>query len=75
MNAARQAKLTFMVGGPAELFPAAQALLFTMGARVVHCGPVGSGQTAKLCNNMLLAVSMIGTAEAMNLGIRYNKHF
>lgn len=70
VNAARQGKLTFMVGGPTELFPAAQEILFTMGANVVHCGPVGSGQTAKLCNNMLLAVSMIGTAEAMNLGIR-----
>jgi len=70
VNAARLGQLTFMVGGPPEVFPAAQDLLSTMGARVVHCGPVGSGQVVKICNNMLLAVSMIGTSEAMNLGTR-----
>lgn len=70
VNAARLGQLTFMVGGPSEVFPAAQDLLFTMGARVVHCGPVGSGQAVKICNNMLLGISMIGTSEAMNLGIR-----
>jgi 3-hydroxyisobutyrate dehydrogenase len=59
-----------MVGGPSEVFSVAQDLLFTMGAIVVHCGPVGSGQAAKICNNMLLGISMIGTSEAMNLGIR-----
>jgi 3-hydroxyisobutyrate dehydrogenase len=71
VNAARLSQLTFMVGGPSEVFPAVQDLLFTMGARVVHCGPVGSGQAVKICNNMLLGISMIGTSEAMNLGIRY----
>lgn len=70
VNAARLGQLTFMVGGPTEVFPTAQKLLFTMGVRVVHCGPVGSGQAAKICNNMLLGISMIGTAEAFNLGIR-----
>ncbi|PNF24237.1 3-hydroxyisobutyrate dehydrogenase, mitochondrial [Cryptotermes secundus] len=70
VNAARLGQLTFLVGGPTEVFPAAQKLLFTMGVRAVHCGPVGSGQAAKICNNMLLGISMIGTAEAFNLGIR-----
>ncbi|XP_021936393.1 3-hydroxyisobutyrate dehydrogenase, mitochondrial isoform X2 [Zootermopsis nevadensis] len=70
VNAARLGQLTFMVGGPSEVFPVAQDLLFTMGARVVHCGPVGSGQATKICNNMLLGISMIGTSEAMTLGIR-----
>lgn len=70
MNAARLGQLTFMVGGPSEMFPVAQKLLFTMGTRAVYCGPVGSGQVAKICNNMLLGISMIGTAEAFNLGIR-----
>jgi 3-hydroxyisobutyrate dehydrogenase len=59
-----------MVGGPSEVFSVVQDLLLTMGSRVVHCGPVGSGQVAKICNNMLLGISMIGTSEAMNLGIR-----
>jgi len=70
VNAARLGQLTFMVGGPPEVFPAAQELLSTMGARVVHCGPVGSGQVVKICNNMLLGISMIGTSETMNLGTR-----
>ena len=39
-----------------------------MGSRIIHCGDVGMGQAAKLCNNMLLGISMIGTAEAFNLG-------
>ncbi|PSN31670.1 3-hydroxyisobutyrate dehydrogenase, partial [Blattella germanica] len=70
VNAARLGQLTFMVGGPAASFPRVQDVLFTMGSRVVHCGSVGSGQAAKISNNMLLAISMIGTAEAMNLGVR-----
>ncbi|KAI4885754.1 hypothetical protein NFI96_011047 [Prochilodus magdalenae] len=45
-------------------------LLSCMGANVVYCGQVGTGQAAKICNNMLLAIGMIGTAETMNLGIR-----
>lgn len=64
------AKLTFMVGGVEEEYNAAQELLTCMGANVVYCGPVGTGQAAKICNNMLLAIGMIGTAETMNLGIR-----
>ncbi|OBS80073.1 hypothetical protein A6R68_21725, partial [Neotoma lepida] len=59
-----------MVGGVEEEFAAAQELLGCMGSNVMYCGAVGTGQSAKICNNMLLAISMIGTAEAMNLGIR-----
>ncbi|KAM7384024.1 hypothetical protein PAMA_011392 [Pampus argenteus] len=71
VGAASMAKLTFMVGGVEEEYHAAQELLTCMGANVVYCGQVGSGQAAKICNNMLLAIGMIGTAETMNLGIRY----
>ncbi|CAL8297545.1 unnamed protein product [Lota lota] len=70
VGAASLAKLTFMVGGVKEEYQAAQELLTCMGANVVYCGPVGTGQAAKICNNMLLAIGMIGTAETMNLGIR-----
>uniref|UniRef100_A0A8C9WBN8 3-hydroxyisobutyrate dehydrogenase n=1 Tax=Scleropages formosus TaxID=113540 RepID=A0A8C9WBN8_SCLFO len=70
VGAANLAKLTFMVGGVEEEFTAAKELLGSMGANVVYCGPVGTGQAAKICNNMLLAIGMIGTAETMNLGIR-----
>uniref|UniRef100_W5KKD7 3-hydroxyisobutyrate dehydrogenase n=1 Tax=Astyanax mexicanus TaxID=7994 RepID=W5KKD7_ASTMX len=71
VGAASLAKLTFMVGGVEEEFNAAQELLTCMGANVLYCGQVGAGQAAKICNNMLLAIGMIGTAETMNLGIRY----
>ncbi|MED6251731.1 hypothetical protein ATANTOWER_002196 [Ataeniobius toweri] len=71
VGAASMAKLTFMVGGLEEEFKAAQELFTCMGANVVYCGQVGTGQAAKLCNNMLLAIGMVGTAETMNLGIRF----
>lgn len=64
---AENATLTFMVGGDAEAFARAKPLLEAMGRTVVHCGASGAGQAAKLCNNMLLAISMIGTCEAFNL--------
>ncbi|XP_055515877.1 3-hydroxyisobutyrate dehydrogenase b [Leucoraja erinacea] len=70
VGAARAGNLTFMVGGLEEEFNAAKELLSCMGTNVVYCGGVGTGQAAKICNNMLLAISMIGTAETMNLGIR-----
>ncbi|KAK3106391.1 hypothetical protein FSP39_019036 [Pinctada imbricata] len=69
VNAAKGALLTFMVGGPKDKFEVAKTILDNMGKNVVHCGAVGTGQAAKICNNMLLAISMIGTSEAMNLGI------
>jgi len=61
--------LTFMVGGSAEVFAQVQPVLQGMGQHIVHCGPVGTGQVAKICNNLLLAISMIGVAEAMSLGV------
>ncbi|GFO24168.1 3-hydroxyisobutyrate dehydrogenase [Plakobranchus ocellatus] len=70
VNAARDGVLTFMVGGPEGSFAEAKAILDNMGKNIVHCGAVGTGQAAKICNNMLLAISMVGTSEAMNLGIR-----
>ncbi|XP_048367457.1 3-hydroxyisobutyrate dehydrogenase, mitochondrial [Sphaerodactylus townsendi] len=70
VGAARAGNLTFMVGGVEQEFDAAKELLTCMGSHVVYCGEVGTGQAAKICNNMLLAISMIGTAETMNLGIR-----
>ncbi|XP_013864209.1 3-hydroxyisobutyrate dehydrogenase b [Austrofundulus limnaeus] len=70
VGAATSGKLTFMVGGAEEEFNAAKELLSCMGANVIYCGQVGTGQAAKICNNMLLAIGMIGTSETMNLGIR-----
>lgn len=70
VKAAKEATLTFMVGGKSEEFKAAEELLRNMGKNIVHTGPVGTGQTAKICNNMMLAISMIGVSEAMNLGMR-----
>lgn len=64
---AENATLTFMVGGPEEAFSRAKPILEAMGKTVVHCGESGAGQAAKLCNNMLLAISMIGTCEAFVL--------
>ncbi len=60
--------LTFMVGGAADAFDTVSPLLNIMGKRVVHCGEGGAGQAAKICNNMLLGISMIGTCEAFALG-------
>jgi 3-hydroxyisobutyrate dehydrogenase len=64
---AENATLTFMVGGAEEDFSRARPVLEAMGRSVVHCGGPGAGQAAKLCNNMLLAISMIGTCEAFAL--------
>jgi len=70
VNAAAGGTLTFMVGAETdEQFTAANDILQKMGAKITHCGGVGTGGAVKICNNMLLAVSMIGTSEAMNLGI------
>lgn len=64
-----------MCGGEIKAFEEAQPILSQMGARVVHTGKCGTGQAVKICNNMLLAITMIGTAEAMNLGMRYISHY
>ena len=60
--------LTFMVGGSAEAFAAAKPVLELMGKNIFHAGGSGNGQVAKICNNMLLGISMIGTCEAFMLG-------
>ncbi|MNF75877.1 3-hydroxyisobutyrate dehydrogenase [compost metagenome] len=60
--------LTFMVGGEPEDFDRAHPVLCGMGRNIVHCGAAGNGQVAKVANNMLLGISMIGVAEAMALG-------
>jgi 3-hydroxyisobutyrate dehydrogenase len=61
--------LTFIVGGEAEALGKARPLLEAMGKAVFHAGAIGAGQTAKICNNMLLAIHMIGTCEAIRLGV------
>jgi 3-hydroxyisobutyrate dehydrogenase len=60
--------LTFMVGGNEADFATAQPILEAMGKRLVHCGTPGAGQAAKVCNNMILAVSMIAVSEGFVLG-------
>lgn len=66
---AKAATLTFMVGGTARGFEMAQTYLSKMGKALYHAGDHGSGQTVKVCNNMLLGIIMIGTSEALQLGI------
>jgi len=61
--------LTFMVGAEPALFERIKPVLAQMGKNIVHCGGSGTGQVAKICNNMLLGISMVGVAEAMNLGV------
>ena len=65
--AANGGTLTFMVGGTDMAFQRASEVLDPMGKAVIHAGDAGAGQTAKICNNMLLAITMIGTAEAMTM--------
>jgi len=65
---AQAGTLTFMVGATPALFATLKPVLEQMGRNIVHCGEVGTGQIAKICNNLLLGISMIGVAEAMALG-------
>lgn len=67
---AEAATLTFMVGGKEEAFARAQPILSAMGKAVIHAGPAGNGQAAKICNNMMLGIQMISVCEAMALGRR-----
>jgi 3-hydroxyisobutyrate dehydrogenase len=67
---AEAATLTFMCGGQAEALDRAEPLLSAIGARIVRCGGAGAGQAAKICNNMVLGVSMIAVSEAFVLGER-----
>ena len=65
---AKAATLTFMCGGEEKAFAAAKPVLEKMGKRIVHCGGAGAGQAAKICNNMILGISMIAVSEAFSLG-------
>jgi 3-hydroxyisobutyrate dehydrogenase len=67
---AEAASLTFMVGGAAEVFARAQPVLAAMGRTIVHAGPAGNGQAAKICNNMILGISMIAVCEGFSLAER-----
>ncbi len=70
VTAAEGGTLTFMVGGPEAGFARAKPVLEAMGRNIFHAGGAGNGQAAKIANNMLLAISMIGTCEAFNLAER-----
>ncbi len=67
VGGAQAGTLTFMVGGSAAAFEKAKPLFDIMGQKAVHCGPSGNGQAAKICNNMILGVTMIVTCEAFAL--------
>ena len=67
---AETASLTFMVGGDSAAFERGRPLLAAMGRTIVHAGPAGNGQAAKICNNMILGVSMIAVCEAFSLAER-----
>src|ERR1700737_507496 len=64
---ARGATLTFMCGGDDKSFASAKPVLENMGKKIVHCGGPGAGQAAKICNNMILGISMIAVSEAFTL--------
>lgn len=67
IGGATNGTLTFMAGGTAAAFAKVQPLFDIMGQKAVHCGPAGNGQAAKICNNMILGITMIGTCEAFAL--------
>lgn len=64
---AENGTLTFMAGGSEEAFDVGAPLFEIMGQKAVHCGGAGAGQAAKICNNMILGISMIGVSEAFSL--------
>jgi 3-hydroxyisobutyrate dehydrogenase len=64
---AKAGTLTFMAGGDAAAFAGAKPILEAMGKKIVHCGDAGAGQAAKICNNMILGISMIAVSEAFAL--------
>ena len=64
---AKGATLTFMCGGDDKAFASAKPVLEKMGKKIVHCGGAGAGQAAKICNNMILGISMIAVSEAFAL--------
>ncbi|ASQ47277.1 3-hydroxyisobutyrate dehydrogenase [Legionella clemsonensis] len=76
---AQAGTLTFMVGGLENAFAKAKPILAAMGKKIIHTGPAGSGQAAKICNNMILGISMIAVSEAFvlaeHLGLSAQKLF
>jgi 3-hydroxyisobutyrate dehydrogenase len=70
VGGAEAGTLTFMVGGEARDFEIAKPVLLAMGKNIVHCGGIGNGQVAKICNNMMLAIEMIATSEGMTLAAK-----
>ncbi len=68
VGGAEAATLTLMAGGSVAAFEAAKPVLAAVSKRIVHCGAAGAGQAAKICNNMILGISMIAVAEAFVLG-------
>ena len=79
VGGAKAATLTFMVGGSAQAFTRAESILQKMGKTIVHAGGPGTGQAAKICNNMILGISMIAVSEAFvlaeKLGLDHQKLF
>jgi 3-hydroxyisobutyrate dehydrogenase len=79
VTGATAATLTFMVGGSAQAFTRAESILQMMGKTIVHAGGPGNGQAAKICNNMILGISMIAVSEAFvlaeQLGLDHQKLF
>jgi 3-hydroxyisobutyrate dehydrogenase len=79
VGGAQAGTLTFMVGGPQAAFARAKPVLEGMGKTIVHAGPAGNGQAAKICNNMILGISMIAVGEAFvlaeKLGLEHQKLF
>jgi 3-hydroxyisobutyrate dehydrogenase len=79
VGGATAATLTFMVGGTTQAFVRAESILQKMGKTIVHAGGAGNGQAAKICNNMILAISMIAVSEgfvlAERLGLEHQKLF
>ncbi|CCG94582.1 MULTISPECIES: 3-hydroxyisobutyrate dehydrogenase [Marinobacter] len=70
VGGAKAGTLTFICGGDASTFEKAKPILEGMGKNIFHAGPHGAGQVAKICNNMLLAILMAGTSEALALGAK-----
>ena len=69
VGGAKAGTLTFIVGGDAVHFERAKTVLGNMGKNLFHAGDVGAGQVAKICNNMLLSILMVGTSEALQMGV------
>ena len=68
MQAANLGKLTFMIGGEKTTFETFRNIFKPMGTKLIYCGEAGNGQIAKICNNLLLAITMGGLCEAFHVG-------